>query len=230
MIGNFFVKIGLGIKKGFFAVINWIKNTAWIQPLLIVGVIFGVILSIKPVTNWISGLMNPDESYYFYKNHDTKNLFTGDQIETFIKANKGDAVIVYYSDTDSTAKDMEKQVRRVADSTSYKWYCVNINVDKEDAAYDDRQHFDVDYYNDMYPDFVRDYKNIFTESSADTFSNKVNENSIPNPMFIRLSDDKILGIKFDFESEKELDLRRFLSTNYQTDWKLTWTDYKNKAN
>ena len=49
-------------------------------------------------------------------------------------------------------------------------------------------------------------------------------------MFIRLSDDKILGIKFDFESEKELDLRRFLSTNYQTDWKLTWTDYKNKAN
>lgn len=34
-IGNFFAKIGQGIKKGFLGLISWIKNTAWIQPLLL---------------------------------------------------------------------------------------------------------------------------------------------------------------------------------------------------
>ena len=41
-IGNFFVKIG-----------RWIKNTAWVQPLLIVGALFGVIFSISPIVKGI---------------------------------------------------------------------------------------------------------------------------------------------------------------------------------
>lgn len=44
-IGNFFVRIW-----------RWIKETAWIQPLLIVGVIFGIIFSIPSITEWIQGL------------------------------------------------------------------------------------------------------------------------------------------------------------------------------
>lgn len=40
---------------------RWIKETAWIQPLLIVGIIFGIIFSIQPFVNWIKGL-NSDES------------------------------------------------------------------------------------------------------------------------------------------------------------------------
>ena len=39
-IGRFFKKIW-----------DWIKQTAWIQPLLIVGIIFGVIFSIKPIVD-----------------------------------------------------------------------------------------------------------------------------------------------------------------------------------
>ena len=41
-IGRFFARIG-----------RWIRDTAWIQPLLIVGGIFGIIFSIPYITNWV---------------------------------------------------------------------------------------------------------------------------------------------------------------------------------
>ncbi len=55
-IGNFFVRIW-----------RWIKETAWIQPLLIVGLIFGLIFSIQPITKWIQGLAeDANSSSTFY--------------------------------------------------------------------------------------------------------------------------------------------------------------------
>jgi len=58
-IGNFFVKIW-----------RWIKNTAWVQPLLIVGAIFGIIFSIPAITNGIQGLINSNNSAdKFYRNY-----------------------------------------------------------------------------------------------------------------------------------------------------------------
>lgn len=42
-IGKFFAKIG-----------RWIKETAWVQPLLIVGGIFAIIFSIPYLTKWVS--------------------------------------------------------------------------------------------------------------------------------------------------------------------------------
>ena len=41
-IGRFFVRIG-----------RWIKDTAWVQPLLIVGGIFAIIFSIPYIGNWV---------------------------------------------------------------------------------------------------------------------------------------------------------------------------------
>ena len=57
-IGRFFKKIW-----------DWIKQTAWIQPLLIVGIIFGVIFSIPPI---VKGIKNANEKrngaeYYYQK-------------------------------------------------------------------------------------------------------------------------------------------------------------------
>lgn len=46
-IGRFFARIG-----------RWIRDTAWIQPLLIVGAIFGLIFSIKPLVNWVGSWFN----------------------------------------------------------------------------------------------------------------------------------------------------------------------------
>jgi len=56
-IGAFFARIG-----------RWIKNTAWVQPLLIVGGIFAIIFSIPYITSWVqswfSSSGNAAVSYY----------------------------------------------------------------------------------------------------------------------------------------------------------------------
>ncbi len=55
-IGGFFAKIG-----------RWIKNTAWIQPLLIVGGIFAIIFAINPVSTWVSSwFKSGDQISSFY--------------------------------------------------------------------------------------------------------------------------------------------------------------------
>lgn len=59
-IGNFFVKIG-----------RWIKNTAWVQPLLIVGGIFAIIFSIPYITKWVgSWFSSGSDSQKFYEAHE----------------------------------------------------------------------------------------------------------------------------------------------------------------
>lgn len=51
----------------FIAIWRWIKETAWVQPLLIVGIIFGVIFSIPSITstiqNWMKGETDGLEYY-----------------------------------------------------------------------------------------------------------------------------------------------------------------------
>jgi hypothetical protein len=59
--------IGLFFGKIFGGLWNWIKETAWVQPLLIVGTIFAIIFSIPTITEWVSGIaesINSAETYY----------------------------------------------------------------------------------------------------------------------------------------------------------------------
>src|SRR5574344_2355941 len=65
-IGNFFVKIW-----------RWIKNTAWVQPLLIVGLIFAVIFSISPITKWIQGMADDSNSAASFYGNYKKSLSGG---------------------------------------------------------------------------------------------------------------------------------------------------------
>ena len=59
---NILKKIG----TPFIAVWRWIKETAWVQPLLIVGIIFAIIFSIPSITRGIQGLVNQTESDLVY--------------------------------------------------------------------------------------------------------------------------------------------------------------------
>jgi len=56
-IGRFFKKIW-----------DWIKQTAWIQPLLIVGIIFGVIFSIRPIVDAVKKGKKEQSTYAAYYN------------------------------------------------------------------------------------------------------------------------------------------------------------------
>lgn len=58
-IGAFFAKIG-----------RWIRDTAWVQPLLIVGGIFAIIFSIPYLTKWVKSWFNTGDAAekYYEKN------------------------------------------------------------------------------------------------------------------------------------------------------------------
>ena len=66
-IGAFFARIG-----------RWIRDTAWVQPLLIVGGIFAIIFSIPSITKWVqSWFSTGDAAVSFYKNAGYKKLSNG---------------------------------------------------------------------------------------------------------------------------------------------------------
>ena len=49
---------------------RWICETAWIQPLLIVGLIFAVVFSIPSISSWINDLSKSQSHYDFYNDND----------------------------------------------------------------------------------------------------------------------------------------------------------------
>lgn len=84
-IGAFFVKIW-----------RWIKETAWVQPLLIVGAIFAIIFSIPSITSW-AGSWSGNNTDAFYTSvqksleGEKTNVFSvspADQLTDFIDANR----------------------------------------------------------------------------------------------------------------------------------------------
>ena len=69
-IGRFFARIG-----------RWIKETAWIQPLLIVGAIFAIIFAIPHIINGVKGLFDESdaaEKYFAKYQLSLKNADDGD--------------------------------------------------------------------------------------------------------------------------------------------------------
>ena len=71
------MKILKSIGGVFVKIWRWIKNTAWVQPLLIVGAIFGVIFSIPAITSGIQGLINSANSADNYYKGFKKSLEGG---------------------------------------------------------------------------------------------------------------------------------------------------------
>ncbi|MBE6143615.1 MAG: hypothetical protein E7177_06525 [Erysipelotrichaceae bacterium] len=65
---KFFIAIGRFFKK----IWEWIKSTAWVQPLLIVAVIFGIIFSINPIADAIKEAVEADDTGEFYEEHNVK--------------------------------------------------------------------------------------------------------------------------------------------------------------
>jgi hypothetical protein len=128
-IGAFFVKIW-----------RWIKDTAWVQPLLIVGAIFAVIFSIPSITSWANAWSgNATNSFY----NSSKKTLEGegktngsseaDKLTQLIQDNRSkDATaakpadydlsygtkffLIYVNGTDSTSKANEKAFKYLSEN------------------------------------------------------------------------------------------------------------------
>ena len=105
-IGGFFAKIG-----------RWIANTAWIQPLLIVGGIFGIIFSIPYIKKGFEGLQtdNTDYKYQFYKDHALGLKEDG----------KADKLLHYLDEYEDNVENIRKEFGSKFFLTFAKKDCVN---------------------------------------------------------------------------------------------------------
>ena len=94
-IGAFFARIG-----------RWIRDTAWVQPLLIVGGIFAIIFSIPSITKWVqSWFSTGDAAVSFYKNAGYKKLDNGNADGTNSDADK---LLSYIFSEDKSDTDIKK--------------------------------------------------------------------------------------------------------------------------
>lgn len=239
-LSNFFVNIGKGIKKGFLGLISWVKNTAWIQPLLIVGAIFAVILSIKPVTNFIGGLFDPNETFQFYRNNQAnletvKELYIKDK-DGNVK-NEGTVIVFFYSESNTTCKNVEKTISNLAfENQDIKWYCINTQLDdiEEDDNGDTKQEkFDRYFINNYQDELARGYNEVilgnadydgmvctgFEDDEGVTFGDDPSELDVPTPSMARYDNGELVAYKPSLSSTQTYkDVKNFIKGSAE-DWK-----------
>lgn len=199
-IGNFFVKIW-----------KWITKTAWIQPLLIVGILFGVIFSIPPIINAINTTSSKNELVFL---HDENVSFEGiskkggnSDVEKLVKAIKtasdeSKAIVGYEQkffltfsqEACSGCADLSKSMKTLKDnwnkSAEYtpavageklKFYNIQADTVLKDAE-------DEDLYPDVNPTFQAFYTLLVNGSGLDTLFNTASEVATERDFFFNLGD------------------------------------------
>lgn len=123
-IGGFFVRIG-----------RWIKETAWIQPLLIVGAIFAVIFAIPHIIDGVKGWFNESDNankflakYQLSLKNAEKGTSKVDEFFTYLENGEGDKVKAQYGERffvafvkdDSSMSDLYGGLKTFKDKWSSK--------------------------------------------------------------------------------------------------------------
>lgn len=99
------MKILKAIGGVFVKIWRWIKNTAWVQPLLIVGTIFGVIFLIPTISNGIRNLIDSSNSADTFYRSFKKSMEGG------VKSDADRLLLNYrdYKDSKADIPDKEKK-------------------------------------------------------------------------------------------------------------------------
>jgi len=124
-IGAFFVRIW-----------RWIKETAWVQPLLIVGAIFAVIFSIPSITSAVNSWTanaNADWLLRYRQSLNNEGYELEDAIETDADAATRDiynATRYAYGDVDETAKSAYESLK----SSDPKFFLAFLDSSTSDAT------------------------------------------------------------------------------------------------
>jgi len=189
MIGRFFARIG-----------RWIRDTAWVQPLLIVGGIFAIIFSIPYITNWVKswGASSTTEVEKFYnknklslkgcdeKNSDADKMFQylvalDDNDEEGIEAGKkkfGEKFFLcFVQDGCSGCENNYEGLNYLKSNYTTKDETSDLYLADADFKYytihTDETVDDLDYNNIFEHFIIENYQQVF-ETLAGTFSDEQN--------------------------------------------------------
>ena len=160
------------IATPFVAIWRWIKETAWVQPLLIVGVIFGVIFSIPSITNAVKSWSTSSDdglSYYEEINLSLDDAYNGkSQVDEFFtsyaaaQGYKNGNSKYSKSDLDSFKNTYGEKFFLVF-AQSDCTYCENIS----DALIQFRDYFDTTYKLGDYTEKYKAYSIICDQDMGD---------------------------------------------------------------
>ena len=181
-IGGFFVKIG-----------RWIKDTAWVQPLLIVGGIFAIIFSIPYISKWVSSWFSDSNAAtsFFEKyekslsgaddgDSDADKLFTYMQTPDDKKSvddvkKYGDKFFVVFVQEDCAGCDEIYEGFEVLDDNWGKGIFSNTNdeefkmytifIDTEETINDEKKNLFKDYFFDSVGYLFEEVTSVMQESN-----------------------------------------------------------------
>lgn len=157
------MKILKSIGGVFVKIWRWIKNTAWVQPLLIVGAIFGIIFSIPAITSGIQGIIN--------SKNNADNFFSGYKLSLSGGVTSSADQLIERYDSYKTKKEEE------IPEADFKYFLMFTNSGNA-ASKDIKTGFEVlrDNWNNLYkPTDGRPFKlyTIYTdESTSETTKTK----------------------------------------------------------
>lgn len=244
-------KIFIAIGRFFKKIWEWIKSTAWVQPLLIVAVIFGIIFSINPITTAIKEAVEADDTGEFYEDHNIKyNALFGDlqnqspkyykdveKGKKILNENSG-SVLVIYLDSSSINSKLEDEIANFykINEKDCKFYIVDFASDENSLSkWDDeeKEYTDdsgVTYYSHLLDQLVETYnEDAEWEAYNATFKAKYGYD-IFYPAFA--NDEFIIDSPDVENSASNLDLP--IAVKYENgkikDMRFgTWTSYKSNS-
>jgi predicted bacteriocin transport accessory protein len=133
-IGNFFKKVGAFISKYFKISWNYVKENAWLQPIIIVALIFGLVFGFQGIVNGVekikANIENKDEA---------KDKFTKlTMAEAREKIKNGDDFALFIGAHDCVyCNDFKTVVNKYIDSTGNMIYYIDIH-DTSDSTIDNK--------------------------------------------------------------------------------------------
>src|SRR5574344_1471157 len=134
-------------KKFFGRIWEWFKEAAWFQVLLMVGVVIGIVLSITPITQAISGWIEDSKKIKYFENHRINYTDFIAKIERLNEDNPSEKEfgVIFYKYS-SANDDLEKGLNNyISNYDSPKTiYALDINCNSAwgDAHADDSNYYD----------------------------------------------------------------------------------------
>lgn len=164
-IGSFFAKIG-----------RWIKETAWVQPLLIVGAIFGIIFAIPKIVDAVKDA-NSDSNA-------AQTFFEKNEISSQGKENKLsedsqlDKFLTILEDKESDADEVYKNLNSLLGLNSKQFFLIFVDSTNVcDPLFNGFNYLKNNWKNDEFKDGVGDskftYRTIYVDK-IDKYDDKTN--------------------------------------------------------
>jgi len=188
--GGYMKKIG----NFFGSIWRWFKETAWIQIILLVGVVVGVVLCINPVVNGIKGLIESNKTVTFYKD----NRITYDQYTQYVSeqenGEENQFIVLFYSDTCSHCEKIQKYVRDFyKENDTQTIYTINISDDEYITTSDKQVLGDT---------FAPIYNNMAAEEKNEDYETYPVEENIVTPTFVVVRDGGPMKVILGVPEEK----------------------------